>query len=488
MARDYVRSILDLDERLKFVHGLHYPSRAAFAQAKLGCGREGILELERANETHFNVHDTRWMLTRLDAEHPELAARFTSAAGALKAHLDSKQGIILDDMGHMPLETAAAEAARNQVVYEIRALPGFSSFGMPPDWVGIVAAAAQGALIYLVATDKGMAAMGLYSSGGNPSPLPQGSPEKNRSLPSQGGSFDGTEGSTQPGSPNPPANDWKDGITRVTVAAHTIEITDNDVVAAALPFLNAEFETQGGDRMQVLPGLLEWLADHVTALIDGVLTELKAGETPVFVQPVGTLSMLPLHLQRVMDRDGVQGFGPRQMTFFYWARGLSHSLKRQGERITCGALVINNPQPLPPEFDALELADFETQIVLSHVPGVELRGNDAHVEDVASELTKAAVAHFCCHGTMDRRFFYSGILLLAYPEILMYRHLRDMAEVPARLVALSACRSGSAALKVDSVLSLPALFLSAGVAAVLGTLWHADEMATLLLRARFYSL
>jgi CHAT domain-containing protein len=143
---------------------------------------------------------------------------------------------------------------------------------------------------------------------------------------------------------------------------------------------------------------------------------------------------------------------------------------------------------LPPEFDSLELADFETQMVLAHLPGVELKGNDAQIEDVINELPKAALAHFCCHGTVDYRFFYSGILLLAYPEILMFRHLRDIAEVPARLVALSACRSGSAALKVDSVLSLPALFLAAGAAAVLGTLWHSDEMATLLLMTRFYSL
>ncbi len=61
-------------------------------------------------------------------------------------------------------------------------------------------------------------------------------------------------------------------------------------------------------------------------------------------------------------------------------------------------------------------------------------------------------------------------------------------ELTTRLIVLSACRSGSPALGVEHVVSLPAAFLAAGTAAVLGTLWHTDEMASLLLLTEFYRL
>lgn len=88
---------------------------------------------------------------------------------------------------------------------------------------------------------------------------------------------------------------------------------------------------------------------------------------------------------------------------------------------------------------------------------------------------------------MDRNINYSGILLLANSEVLSYEDLRAMEEI-SRIVVLSACRSGSSAVSIEQIVSLPAAFLSAGAAAVLGTFWHADETASLLLLMRFYEL
>ena len=89
---------------------------------------------------------------------------------------------------------------------------------------------------------------------------------------------------------------------------------------------------------------------------------------------------------------------------------------------------------------------------------------------------------------MDRRIQYSGILLIAGNKVLSYEHLRQLPWLSARLVVLPACRSGTAAITVEHVISLPGAFLAAGAVGVIGTFWHSDELATFLLLQRFYKL
>jgi CHAT domain-containing protein len=151
-------------------------------------------------------------------------------------------------------------------------------------------------------------------------------------------------------------------------------------------------------------------------------------------------------------------------------------------------LVINNPRPIPPAFDTLLLSDFEAQMVATHFGSDVLAGRDADTGNTLKLLPAATVAHFTCHGTVDVRVGYSGVLLLANTESLNYVHLRMLPELGTRLVVLSACRSGSAALGVEHGVNLPNAFLAAGAAAVLGTFWHTDELASLLLLTRFYEL
>jgi CHAT domain-containing protein len=83
---------------------------------------------------------------------------------------------------------------------------------------------------------------------------------------------------------------------------------------------------------------------------------------------------------------------------------------------------------------------------------------------------------------------FGGHLILANREMLLVEHIAATTNLTARLVVLAACRSGAAALGPAAVISLPAMLMAAGASAVLGTLWHADELATLLLVRRFYQL
>ncbi len=120
--------------------------------------------------------------------------------------------------------------------------------------------------------------------------------------------------------------------------------------------------------------------------------------------------------------------------------------------------------------------------------GEVLTGAAATGERVSAALPDAWLVHFSCHGTVAREFKYCGILALANKEAFTYLHIRAQERIAARLVVLSACRTGSSPPSIERVLSLPAAFLAAGAAAVLGRFWHADEMATLLLITKFYEL
>jgi CHAT domain-containing protein len=126
-------------------------------------------------------------------------------------------------------------------------------------------------------------------------------------------------------------------------------------------------------------------------------------------------------------------------------------------------------------------------MVSSHFPSDVLPGRDATWEKVVELLPAATVVHFSCHGTLDERLGYMGVLLLADTAELTYQHLWKLP-LSARLVVLSACGSGLPAITVEHALNLPNGFLGAGAAAVLGTLWRTDELASLLLLTRFYQL
>jgi CHAT domain-containing protein len=176
------------------------------------------------------------------------------------------------------------------------------------------------------------------------------------------------------------------------------------------------------------------------------------------------------------------------VSFGYSARGLVKSHGATRAWADGASLVIDNPRPLPPLYDPLNLSGFEAAEVIRHVPGVVLSGREAKTQAVCDALPSPVLVHFSCHGDADPRIAYSGALFLADSMSLTFEQLRQMTEISARLVVLSACRSGSAALGVEQMLSLPAAFLAAGADAVLGTFWHTDEMASLLLFRRFYDL
>ena len=126
----------------------------------------------------------------------------------------------------------------------------------------------------------------------------------------------------------------------------------------------------------------------------------------------------------------------------------------------------------------------------SHFASDVLAERDATTESGNPELLPgAAVAHFSCQRTVDARFKYTGVLLLANTEALEFASIR---------VCCRSCRAAGRPIRLpkwlsrddDRALSEPAerFFCRRSRCGTSGTFWHTDELASLLLLTRFYEL
>jgi CHAT domain len=431
----------DQKARLKLLGRTHFATRGACALCRTGAYQQAILLLEQTSLAALDLAKQRRELLQLEKVAPQLNARLLDA---LKSMNEMHQRLGLDEFGGLSPEESKAQAERDSIVAEIRRLPGFASFAARAGWGEVVEASASHPLVYLVPAGKGSLAIAVAAG---------------------------------------------KGAAR-NIATVDIPASEEEIGNAYLAFAQAEYGG-GGDRQAALYTLLEWLGSHVMVYVKSLLIHVSPQEGPWVLIPFGPFASLPLHVAMIHpSASRTQSlFHPRNVTFAYSGSGLAAAQRNsRRENAAARALVINNPRPISPEFDTLLLSDFEARMVAGHFPCEVLGGREADTGSVLEHLPRATVVHFSCHGTVDAAAGYSGVLLLANMGSLNYEDLRRLPELDARLVVFSACRSGSAALGVEYGVNLPNGFLAAGAAAVLGTLWHTDELASLLLLTRFYEL
>ena len=446
LRRFSLRLVGDVLDRVDLQAGSSLATRGAYSLVKSDKAREAIVLLERAYDVQFGLHEQRRDLERLQKTHPEIGDQLSEAMAARSSYV--KPGFDnygLDPLGNLSGSVHETQASLDAIVFRIRKLPGFESFALPSSWADVEAAAETMPLVYLVPTDKGSVAL---------------------------------------------------IVKRVTEKKHDILILDFPITSkqihdAAKAFLNAEFGPQRGAAAQPLHSLLEWLGAAFVGHIRQVLDKNGHGDNPIAILPFGNLAYLPIHASFIRLRNPDRHhylYHPKDVCFGYSARSLAESFRRRRQSPKDFALIVDNPAPLPLEFKPLQLSHFEAALVARHFPNKSLSGSDATVEKVLEELATAGLVHFSCHGSVDKRINYSGILLLADWQTLSWQQLCHVQTFSARLVVLSACRSGSTAIGIEYVLSLASAFLAAGATGVIGTFWHADELATLLLLSRFYDL
>jgi len=232
--------------------------------------------------------------------------------------------------------------------------------------------------------------------------------------------------------------------------------------------------------------------------------------------PCGGLHVFPLHLLR----SGGDGNAPCLLDVLEVRYAPSLELLKQSaaqKNLAPGTFlgVCNPTGDLP-----AASSEVETAAKLFRCSKL-LKESEATVANVLAEAPFHDVVHLACHGTLNLRNPYNSFLILAPPlawntaaatgerdgeppKLLLsadregfairgeawalWQMLRDLPEMKARLVVLSACKSGLVAPDrlPDEYASLPAAFIAARTRAVISTLWNVDDVATSKLMSEFY--
>lgn len=438
LHRIVLRSAPGVINRLKLLgqHAYIGP-RSAFAYAQVGRSQEAVTVLERIGDLLTAFGSQREDLDRL----PVLGRADLQGLLLAAQHELTEQGDSLDAYGHLQAGRQQAQARVNALIKEIRALPGMARFATPAAWADVHAAAQSQPVVYLAATDKGTVVLAV-----------------------------------------------EQGADRIMRSC--LEHSQQDIGAAMRDFFAAEYEGSQTNPREALLRALEWLSRIMRPVLNAV-----GSDQPIVLVPFGMLAQLPLHA--AYETPQAAGAGPVQAYFLFHPSHISYAgsarswLRCQARGAQCrgsGALVVNNPAPLPATLDDLQLSDFERDAVARHFGVTELAGRDATGERILQTLPAADVAHLSCHGTIDNRFLYTGVLVVAELQVLTVRSWEDVSGLNARLIFLSACATGMSALGMPQLASVPSALLASGAAAVIASFWHTDEMATLLLVTKFYDL
>ncbi|MGW6504153.1 CHAT domain-containing protein [Nonomuraea angiospora] len=237
------------------------------------------------------------------------------------------------------------------------------------------------------------------------------------------------------------------------------------------------------------------LWDTVAARLRDRLREL--GISRITFVPTAGLQFLPLHAAAPRDADGARCLMD-DVTVAYApsAYVLAVSKRRAAARAAKGPALlvgITRYEELP----ALpSIADEIAMVATTLRPSTPLLDERASRERVLRLMSGASIVHLACHGAGwalgGARFRMSWTppsVLYLWEDGLSFQDLllRDLRSV--RLVCLSACDTGlvDTSLPWDEFEGLANVFLQAGAAAVVSSLWAVDDRSTALLMQRFYA-
>ncbi|MGI5459540.1 CHAT domain-containing protein [Streptomyces sp. CA-249302] len=412
----------------------------AFALAATGAAGAAAAALETGRAvmlTEVMQREHPDLLRLLSSEYRNLSARFRDAADELAA---LERSLLTEQQG-LPMVDARRETYRERlrvwddVVRDIRRLPGYASFLYPPaeQDLSAVAEVCRNTLVYLASTDRGGIAVIV------------------------------------------PAGDTGDGrIRAVQLPALTPEFEQNAVTA-----LRRAVECDDLDRAeQSMDRLCDGLWTSVMAPVVGAVGE----QTPTVLIPGGLLGLLPLHAAARTDPKTPTGrrhvIDDLPIAMAPSARTLGVAVARTHRSEVNRLLAVRDPEPCaePP----LPGAVTEIQRVRSALPPLtqvrELHGLAATRQEVRQGLRSADICHFACHAHAGLDRPLDGGLSLASGERLTVRDMLAMPSITARLAVLSACDSGYVDESLpEEVVGLAAGFMQAGFGAVIAAQWPVED-------------
>jgi CHAT domain len=449
--------------------------RPAQALALLEAGR-GVL-LSQALETRDDLTDLRHA-------HPELAGRFIALRDQLDQEMDVvalAAGQLTADEGDVPGRTAEERdqtaTALAETLAEIRALPDFATFGLPPTLDELRAEAAGGPVVTLMVTGSGGGALLLTRDGVSYLPLP--------------------------------GLDDRTVTERVTAFHAALALANSDDGTAA--------EAETADR--TVTATLEWLWDTAAGpVLDalGYRTRPADGAWPrVWWIPGGLLGLLPVHAAgyhqepasggepapSVLDRV-VSSYTPTIRTLRYarqQAREAPGALGA-GRALVVAMPVTPGQRPLPGVAKEVATARrmLPDPVVLAEPAALAEDGESGETTDnlptranVLRCLPACTVAHFACHAESDPADPSRSRLVLRDDESgpLTVAALAPVYPGDLELTYLSACSTTLTATSnlADEAIHLTSAFLLAGSRHVVGTLWAANDVIAPKIAAAFYA-
>jgi CHAT domain len=399
-------------------------------------------------------------LTDLGERHPNLADRVTRLRGLFDSPApDGQEGA---DIRESAGERRRLGESWQSLLTEVRALPGFSRFAMPPSAQELAAEAAHGAIAVLNVSRYGSHALLLANSGIRVLPLPGLTPET---------------------------------VLRRVESFREALFTATD---GELPDRRAAQES--------LTETLQWLWD---AAVGPVLDALGYRDQPpggtawppamvVGGRAAGTTAVARRRLSRSRGAPNSPGSGGVLLHAHYPrsqrrpAHG-STSLQRDLRALAVAMPITPGvPGALPSVLQEVQILQqyIRDVVILVEPPVPELAEQVPTREAVLRYLPDCPIAHFACHGFSDPDDPSQSTLLL-----------HDHATAPLTVAVLSALRLDNVrlaylsvsqtAVSVSSALlggavNLATAFHLAGYPHVIGTLWNIDDHASVQIAADFY--
>lgn len=407
-------------------------TRAAFALACTEDARAAVLALERGRALLLSeaLERSGADVEQLRVGRPDLHERYREAAERLRQLEGSELGA---HPTSSPIHRAEAlRDAREEleaVTVQIRAVPGYERFLDPPNFADVEAAAADGPLAYLAAAESGGVGFIVNSDDVKTLRLPQ----------------------------------LSEGKVREAVGRYL-----------------GTYYAEPHDWPVALEQTSRWLWDvAIGPLLDALGTTRR-----LTLVPMGLLGLLPLHAAWTPDAGTPtrRRYALDEVTLSYAPN--ARSLNRGRNRVNApdGLLGVADPT------GSLVHASREVQSAIDSLGAGRLVA-DASPPSVLRLLREYGVWHFACHGMSNPTDPLVSGLVLKDGQTLTLREILRHPDVRARLAVLSACETAMPGVELpDEVVSLPAGFLQAGAAGVIGSLWRVNDASTAMLMGRFYDL
>ncbi|WP_433732673.1 CHAT domain-containing protein [Nocardia sp. CA-129566] len=359
-------------------------------------------------------------LGRLREQHPTLAQQLAEATDTIDSDEEDSD------------ERHARAALREDILAEIRTLPGFGEFLQPPSLTELHACAAVGPVVLINLSRHRCDALIVR----------------------------------------------RDDL--ITVALTKLTLDDADRQARRFQAALAAACVPGPSELdghRMVTEILQWLWDTVTGPI---LDQLRPSpHQRLWWSPGGPLSSLPLHAAghhgrreseplTVLDRV-TSSYTPTVRALGHARAAISTGPLPNGRLLVVSMPETGRERPLP-------YARKEAAALAALWPTDELTGPTATRDEVLAALPSHAYVHFACHGVSDGDNPSASRLVMHDERPLTLLDVSRLRLPAARLAVLSACHTahGTPAL-ADEALHIAGAFQLAGYPEVIGTLWSIND-------------